>query len=142
MKNWFLLLALLGFASASHAIDSAWTKTTTHYTVYMSTGWATMPFSPPSSVPISGTSVTSVDYRWARYNNGNTLEVVELCYSQPYSSVIGYCQNISLNQTGTTHAFDGFSARGQFWIRHTLTGGTYPAYPNGITDTVLVNFRF
>lgn len=142
MKKWFFLLVLLGISFNSHAADTSWSKTTAHYIIYANHGWATMPFSPPSGVPISGTSVTSVAYQWTPYNNGNTSDLVQLCYSQPYSSVIGSCQNISNAQTGTRHEFDGYSARGTFWIRHTLTDGTYPAYANGASDMVTVNYHF
>ncbi len=105
-------------------------------------GWATMPFSPPSPVPISGTTVTSVSYQWSTYPNGNSSELVEICYSNPYSSTIQYCHNISASQTGTVHFYDGFSARGTFWIRHTLTGDTYPATANSRTDSVTVNYHY
>ncbi len=142
MNKWILLPLLLIVASVSYAVDTSWSKTTTHYTIYMSGGWATMPFSPPSSVPISGTTVTSVSYQWSTYPNGNSSELVEICYSNPYSSTIQYCHNISASQTGTVHFYDGFSARGTFWIRHTLTGGTYPATANSRTDSVTVNYHY
>lgn len=141
MKKWLFLLAVFGLVGNSYAVDTLWSKTTTHYTIYIDGGYATMPFSPPTSVPISGTSVTLVSYQWAPYTNGRTIEFVELCYSQPYSSIIGYCQNISASQTGTTLNYNGFSARGKFWIRHTLTGGTYPAF-SSTTDTVTVNYHY
>lgn len=142
MNKWILLPLLLVVASVSYAVDTSWSKTTTHYTIYMSGGWATMPFSPPSSVPISGTTVTSVSYQWSTYPNGNSSELVEICYSNPNSSTIQYCHNISASQTGTVHFYDGFSARGTFWIRHTLTGGTYPATANSRTDSVTVNYHY
>lgn len=142
MNKWILLPLLLIVASVSYAVDTSWSKTTSHYTIYMSGGWATMPFSPPSSVPISGTTVTSVSYQWSTYPNGNSSELVEICYSNPYSSTIQYCHNISASQTGTVHFYDGFSARGTFWIRHTLTGGTYPATANSRTDSVTVNYHY
>lgn len=142
MNKWILLPLLLVVASVSYAVDTSWSKITTHYTIYMSGGWATMPFSPPSSVPISGTTVTSVSYQWSTYPNGNSSELVEICYSNPNSSTIQYCHNISASKTGTVHFYDGFSARGTFWIRHTLTGGTYPATANSRTDSVTVNYHY
>ncbi|MDR1888494.1 MAG: hypothetical protein LBQ81_03805 [Zoogloeaceae bacterium] len=45
-------------------------------------------------------------------------------------------------QTGSfTAPFVGLSGRGTFYIRHKLTGGTYPANGNGIQDTVTVTFQ-
>ena len=101
-----------------------------------------MIFSRPTSVPISGTSVTSVSYSWQRYPNSNTSEVVEICYSNPYSSTIQYCNNISSSLSGTVHFYDEFSARGSFYIRHTIFGGTYPATPLSNYDTVTVNYNY
>lgn len=143
MKKLLALFAVaLCVSSSAFAINGSWSKTTLHYTIYLSGGYATMPFSPPSSVPISGTSITSVTYNWSPYPNGNTTETVQLCYSKPYSSTLERCQDVSSLQSGSRNEFNGLSARGSFWIRHTLTGGTYPATASGMSDTVTVNYTY
>lgn len=142
MKKYLVvLLSMLGLISSAYALTGSWSKTTTHYTIYLSGGYATMPFGPPTSVPISGTSIMSVAYTWTPYANGNTSEIVELCYSEPYSSIIGNCTNISAARSGTSSGYNGKSARGKFWIRHTINGGTYPAIST-TTDSVTVTYNY
>lgn len=143
MKKYLVSLAVLLCVSFSaYATDGTWSKTTLHYNIYSSGGFATMPFSPPPSVPISGTTITLVTYNWSHYQNGNTNELVELCYSAPYSSIIGRCTPITASQTGTSPNFNGLSARGSFWVRHTITGGTYTAVPANMSDIVTVNYTY
>ena len=139
-KKLALLFLMLSAISSAHAAITTWTKATTHYTIYSSGGYAAMPFAPPSSVPSSGV-VSTVQYSWFPYANGNTLESVELCYSAPYSSVIGNCQNISGTRTGTSFNFAGKSAKGEFWIRHTIFGGTYPTVST-TTDSITETYVF
>ncbi|MGJ3591388.1 flagellar protein FlhE [Stutzerimonas stutzeri] len=100
-----------------------------------------MPFTVPTTVPRNGASVTSVNYTWSSYNNGNTSEIVELCYSPQYSSSISNCVDISAAQSGTSTAHAGYNARGQFWIRHTISGGSYPAISTS-SDLITVNYSF
>lgn len=38
MNKWILLPLLLVVASVSYAVDTSWSKITTHYTIYMSGG--------------------------------------------------------------------------------------------------------
>lgn len=136
-----VLAAAIGLPLAAHAATGSYSASKLHYNIYSSGGFATMPFSVPSSVPRTGATVTSVNYTWSSYNNGNTSELVELCYSAQYSSTIGNCVNISSAQSGTTTAHAGLNAKGQFWIRHTITGGSYPAVSNS-SDYVTVNYSY
>lgn len=132
---------LLLLSASVYAATYIWQDTTTHYAIYFDGGYATMPFLGPSSVPSYGTSITNVEYAWSPYDNGNTNEFVQICYSEPYSSAIEYCNDISGSQTGNIQAYDGFNAKGTFWIRHTLTGGAYPVYSTA-TDTVTVTYDY
>ena len=135
------LIATIGLSSAANAIDDNYSATRSHYTIYYSGSQATMPFTVPSKVPNIGATVTSVDYEWTPYNNGNTSEIVELCYSPKYSSTIGYCSNISASQVDNSFAHTGFDAKGQFWIRHTIEGGSYPVYSYA-SDKITVNYSY
>lgn len=138
-----MLAAAIGLPVLAHAATDSYSASRIHYTIYTSggSGFATMPFASPQSVPRNGATVTSVNYTWSRYNNGNTSEFVQLCYSPQFSSVIGNCVDISASQTGTSTAHAGLNARGQFWIRHTLTGGTSPAFSTA-SDHVTVNYSY
>ena len=123
----------------AHASASSWTKSQTHYTVYFSGGFASMYFGAPASTPESGTAITGVNYAWNTYNNGNTSEVVTLCYQKPYTSVDYLCADVP-SQTTTVDLFNGQSANGSFKITHALVGGTYPVFGGGVQDTVTVNY--
>ena len=137
-KTLFLLLGLLAGVSVAHA--QSWTKTVTQYAIYMDGGQATMSFGAPSSLPVRNLPVTSVDYVWTPYPNGNTRETVELCFSAPYVTTPGKCVDISNSRTGRDSTnFRYQEARGTFYIRHTLRGGKYPIYSTG-RDTVTVNY--
>ena len=98
-----------------------------------------MPFGAPTSMPTLTSFVTSVAWQWQSYGNGSSSEIVLICYSRKYSNVIGNCNRINAQQ-GSTSVFNGFDASGKFWIKHTLTGGNYPAISNGF-DQVTVNHQ-
>ncbi len=136
-----VLAAAIGLPLAAHAATDSYSASRMHYNIYGSGGFATMPFTVPSSVPRNGATVTSVNYTWSSYNNGNTSEIVELCYSAQYSSIIGSCVDISASQSGTRTEHAGLNARGQFWIRHTISGGSYPAVSTS-SDHVTVNYSY
>lgn len=139
MKKAILICAMLGFAAQSHAVVGSWSKQTAHYPIYFSGGYAEMPFNAPASMPTLTSFVTSVSWQWQSYGNGSSSEIVLICYSKKYSNVIGNCNRINAQQ-GSTSVFNGFDASGKFWIKHTLTGGNYPAISNGF-DQVTVNHQ-
>lgn len=143
MKNLFALLltSLLLSSSISYAATGSWNKSTNHYTIYFSGDFATMPFSPPAGVPNSGTVVTTIEYTWTNYGSGRTSEIVELCFSARASGIIGDCINISASQSGIVNYYAGKSARDSWYIRHTITGGTYPTTVF-TADTVKVNYTY
>lgn len=141
-KHLLSIAACVLLASSAYAIDAAWTKTLLHYTVYGSGTSATTTFTPPTTVPSSTTSITSVTYAWNPYPNGNTSELVLLCYTQPYGTNVYRCVDVTANRTRTLNDFNTLSARGSFSLKHTLTGGTYPATASGVSDTVTVNYSF
>ena len=136
-----VLAAAIGLPLAANAATDSYSASRIHYTIYATGGTATMPFNVPSSVPRNGATVTSVNYTWTPCNNGNTSELVWLCYSPQYSSTIGDCVDISASQSGTVTHHAGFNARGQFWIRHTISGGSYPAISTS-SDHVTVNYSY
>ncbi|WP_146215175.1 hypothetical protein [Rivihabitans pingtungensis] len=137
MKKWIAICAMLGAATQTHAVVGSWTKQTAHYPIYSSGGYAEMPFNAPTSMPTLTSFITSVTYQWTGYGNGNTVRKVEICYSKKYSTTISNCWEISNRQQDTIHNFDGLDASGKFWIRHRISGGTYPAISSAL-DTVTV----
>ncbi|WP_150125100.1 hypothetical protein [Aquaspirillum sp. LM1] len=126
MKKFILMCAMLGFAAQSHAVSGSWSKDTLHYTIYASNTAATMPFRSTTYMSTGASYVTSLSWQWTPYANGNFSEVVQICYSGKYSTVIGGCRTYPARQ-GTTQDFNGLDASGTFWVRHTLVGGSYPA---------------
>lgn len=73
-----VLAAAIGLPFAAHAATDSYSASRMHYNIYGSGSYATMPFVVPSTVPRNGITVTSVNYTWSSYNNGNTSEIVEL----------------------------------------------------------------
>jgi Flagellar protein FlhE len=128
-------LALPAYASAS-----TWTETAHPGTIYLDGFYTTEFFHPPVTTPSTTTSITSVGYNWMRFTNGNAADDVVMCYQQRFSSTDHRCTGILATQTGATSLFNGLSAKGSFTLRHTLTGGTYPAFGTSLTDTVTVNY--
>jgi hypothetical protein len=152
-KSLFALIAATGLAAASavqaqepqaqpqpQAVTSPWTASATHNTVYTDGSTASVFLMPPAGVSTSA-KITHVEGRWNPYPNGNTHEEVQICYAQPSSSVYGDCVNISTRPTFNLSNYAGQSARGSFAIRHTLTGGSYPATGSGVKDSISVYFQ-
>ena len=139
------LIATIGLSSAANAIviNDSYFADRVHYTIYNSGTSATMPFTVPSSVPNTGAVVTSVSYQWRPYPNGNISEIVELCYTPKYATnPPADCVNITAEQSDINTDFAGRDAKGQFWIRHTIIGGTYPAYPSSVRDEIIVDYWY
>lgn len=137
MKKIILMCAMLGFAAQSHAVVGSWSKQTAHYPIYFSGGYAEMPFNAPTSMQTLTSFITSVTYQWTGYGNGNTSRVVQICYSKKYSTTLERCIEITSASQGITHNFDGLDASGKLWIRHRISGGTYPAISSAL-DSVTV----
>lgn len=142
MKNLISVFVIsLLFSAAASAATSSWTKSTAHYTIYWSGDFATMPFTQTVGVPNSGTVVTTIEYNWSDYGSTRTSEIVELCFSARYTTVISDCIDISASKTGIVTYYAGKSARDSWYIRHTITGGSYPAYDTK-PDTLKVNYTY
>lgn len=140
-----LAAVLAPTASPATAATSAWTISHTHFSIYFDGGYATLYFTQPqtqlpNNAPITGTSVQVTPY-----TNGRTTELVQVCYRQQFSDLDYACtaaQAITGATTIPTSLFNGQNARGTITVKHTLTGGTYPATGGTAQDTVTVNYQY
>ena len=143
IKTKAMLAGLTFLSSTAFAAEDFWENTRLGYSIYFSGGYATTPFNPDSSVPRRNTEITSVAWNWNSIPNNNTSESVELCYRREYSNVDLRCLDISSAKNDFSDAFDGLDARGRFYMRFTIAGGTYPAYSTSRTaDTVRVDYKY
>ena len=93
----------------------------------------------------SGTkTLTSVTYNLVAYPPNGGTETVEICYSKPYSATIGTCQSVAPGTSGTITAFNSqpFGAAAAVWVRHRVTGGTFPASAPATPDTITINWQY
>jgi hypothetical protein len=136
------LIASVIFSSSVFGASNYWEETNAGYTIYSSGGFATTSFN-DLSTPRNVTSVTKVYWDWNNIPNGNTSEVVELCYWQPNTTTDTLCLDISSSQNDSTDHFDGVDARGTFRLRFTIFGGTYPAWSSSrVEDTIRVDYDY
>jgi hypothetical protein len=89
-------------------------------------------------------SITSVAYSLVAYPPQGGAETVQICYSTPYSSTVGNCQTVLPGSSGTITAFNTLKfGRGVFvWIRHSITGGTFPAMAPTTKDSLTINWKY
>ena len=80
---------------------------------------------PPSSGVVS--------YQGRPVSFGRGAEVAQRAAGRPIGFVFQQFNLIPY----TIHNFDGLDASGKFWIRHRISGGTYPAISSAL-DTVTV----
>lgn len=88
--------------------------------------------------------ITSVVYSIKAYPpSPPAVESVEICYSTPYSSIIGNCTPVAVGSSGVITAFNSltFGAGSVIWIRHRANGA--PLYsPPPSADTLTVNWAY
>jgi hypothetical protein len=95
-----------------------------------------------SPLGLSTPSISGIAYTWNPYPNGNTSEIVQLCYKRPNAANDLGCAYVTDARSGNVSTFNNESAKGTVTLRHTLTGGTYAATPSGVSDTVTVNYVY
>ncbi|MBB2915499.1 hypothetical protein FHS43_006820 [Streptosporangium becharense] len=139
------LIAPAAVALPASAATGSWTVSKTHYTIYFDGGYATMLFNKPvTSLPNNG-QITSTTVQVAPYTNGRTTETITICYQKLYTATDYLCTtpvSITGNTTFSVSAFNGLDPKGTVTVRHTLSGGTYPATGVGVQDTVTVNYQY
>lgn len=89
-------------------------------------------------------SITNVAYSLVAYPYQGGTEYVQICYSTPYSSTIGTCQSVSPGSSGNITVFNTltFGQGAEVWIRHTITGGTFPAMAPTTKDSLTINWKY
>jgi hypothetical protein len=98
---------------------------------------------PTGTLNLSKT-IDSVTYTATSYTNGALRQDVRICMTRQYSTVIDVCQNITGAPSGTVQNFVGkVIAPGiDFFIEHTLTGGSYPTTTPITKDQIIVNYHY
>lgn len=88
--------------------------------------------------------ITSVAYSLVKYPVQGGVETVQICYTLPNQSAIGYCQNVLPGTAGSLTAFNllAFDAYATVWIRHTVTGGTFPTGTPSARDSLTINWSY
>lgn len=134
-------VAAVLLSTQTFAASDFYEKSRRAQNIYFDTGFGTIFFGTPTEVPRRGAEITSVSWGWSFYQNGVTTQEVRLCYRPEFSVDEGPCLDISGAQAGSTDIFNGLDARGNFTMRHTLYGGTYPVYPTH-EDTIIVDYIY
>lgn len=112
------------------------------YTIYFSTGWASMPYR-DLQIPRRGTKITKISWDYKDYMNGYDTQDVELCYRRQYSNYDFKCLNISSSNVGNTNTFNDFDARGELILRYTLVGGSYSArWDYDVKNTITIDYKY
>ncbi|MDR2837423.1 MAG: hypothetical protein LBV49_02455 [Azonexus sp.] len=149
MKKWLVvMLATLGLSSvvSAQTATNPWTKTVAHSPIYSGApgaNYATMAFTPSGIA--AGRTIAKVEFLWNPYPNGNTQEDVQICFTNYPGGALD-CNPVPLPASTAgiitpTNAYNGKDARSTISIRHTLTGGTYPANAAGVSDTVWITWQ-
>ncbi len=139
-----ILSAFLSLSVPFNALASSnsWEDTRLGYTLYAEGSESSTPFSGGIDVPNYNTSITNVSWEWHPVWSAEITEV-ELCYIKQYTYDDYRCIDITSEQQSDTGAFDGLSAKGQFYMRFITYGGSYPIYPSyRIEDTVRVDYIY
>lgn len=124
-----------------HAATDSYTSTKRAPTVYSAGTSNAYYFTVPSSVPNTGTSITTVSWSINPYSNGATSQNYAICYYAPNQNTTPVkCVTIA-SLSASTSLFSGYSAKGAFSITVQLTGGTYPVYPSQ-SSSVTVNYQY
>lgn len=138
------IVLLLG-ASPSYAATDSWTMSRTHGTIYFDGGWSTGYYQVPQTTLPANPVITGTEVTVTPYSNGFAADTVTICYGQQYSTSDFVCLpdfTVTATTTVTTDLFNGQNAKGWITVRHTLTGGTYPAFGAPAQDTVTVNYSY
>jgi hypothetical protein len=139
-----LILAATLTAPPASAATGSWNVDQLHPTIYSDGDtrelmfWKSMTY--PANSQIASTTVVVRPYA-----NGAT-DVINICYIPHATDQRNACTgNMILGGVTTTYPlsnFNGLSPKGAIAISHTLTGGTYFAYPNGVKDSATVNYAY
>ncbi len=138
-------VALLLGASPSYAATGTWAISQNHGTVYVDGDWSRAYFQRPQTTLPANPVITSTVVALTPYANGFATDTITICYQQQYSLTDFACLadfQLTGPTTMTTNLFNGQNAKGTITVRHTLTGGTYPAFGTSAQDTVTVNYTY
>ncbi|GHU38347.1 hypothetical protein AGMMS50256_37540 [Betaproteobacteria bacterium] len=119
------------------AAQQQWSKTVAAPNVYTDNTENSSYFSQGGLLPSAVIVNPGVSWNVGSYTNGWVTQTVFLCYKPPVGAEA--CSDISNELTGSTTAFNGQPARGQFRVAYRLVGGTYPVYPS-FYNTVTVTY--
>ena len=142
--SWTLILITALTASPAFSATGMWTADRLHYTIYASGGTGETIHYQSTTYPVNSL-ITSTSVLVRPYTNGATTETIRICYQQYGTTNRTPCTSELLLTGATTYplsTFNGLSPKGAITVRHTLTGGTYPAIPGGVQDTVTVNYSY
>lgn len=146
-----LVTASMMLASSAHAATATMKKSFKSGTIYATGTGALGGFSTGYNDYAKGSflggnkpQITSLAYTWSPYTNGRTSEKVEICYIPWTGGDLVNCVDVSSAQSGSTTAFNNidFKYGTAFYIRHTLTGGTYPALRPDAGDSISITYNY